>query len=868
MLKKIRSTLSLILILALFVCMLPAEAFSIASNAQPNAEKQSSQTGKALTGNDIIGEDVSLRTSNTKQFRIDDGSYIAVQYDTNVHYKDENGKWQDIDNELVPNIDVSTQITGSYTIKKNNKNTMVSAYSGQGKDFETKDGKYSVSFALNNVKNTQGHVIAQNDKIDGSLNSAINLPNISSSIKYSGIQNGIDLQYTMYGNDVKESIIVNQKQDYYSYSFNLNISNLTPVLNKDGSLNLNDSVSGKSVYLIPAPYMFDAANAVSTDVSYKLDTSGDGTYTLTVTANKDWMNDSSRQFPVTIDPTLVQSSNSSNTEVTYVSSGTPNTNHNGWSALYLGYDSAGTYKNRILMRVNSLPPLPENSVVVNATMYYGQISYSHVGMSSMNVEAHPLTSHPASLRDATWNTQPTFNTNEIIDYTTVSSSTSSTYVGWDLTRLTKGWYSGYENNGVVLMASNESSMSGSSCAKASFYSVVNPLTYVVQYRNNVGLEDYYTYNTQDIGRAGTGYISDYSTQLTLKEDDATNAGAVSFTLSHFYNSAYAWNNFTSGYLHTADYSNMLMGCGWKLSAQQSVVQTTIKDPNNNDVTYLVYTDGDGTEHYFSYNSSDGYYHDEDGLNLKIQKTTPPGYTDYTMTDLKGNKVEFYNGLLAVMTDSNLNKIYFIYNNASAPISGTGWYPTGSGDRLLAIRQLNNGESASITLATLTYDSNGYLSTIMDRSNNQTSYSYGNIGSNKVLTTITHTDGTMATYTYDPDIVKLSKATDSESKRAIAYTYDIPSKKMTGIQEFGVSASAGNTQYLFRSPTGYTKYRDIGADRIRNTSDDILTYILFDNAGHTINEYSTDSTGTTILGATSNAYSEQSGTSGSNNVSAQ
>lgn len=45
---------------------------------------------------DISFEVEALREENIKQFRMNDGSYVAVQYDTPVHYEDENGQWRTI----------------------------------------------------------------------------------------------------------------------------------------------------------------------------------------------------------------------------------------------------------------------------------------------------------------------------------------------------------------------------------------------------------------------------------------------------------------------------------------------------------------------------------------------------------------------------------------------------------------------------------------------------------------------------------------------------------------------------------------------------------------------------------------------------
>lgn len=41
-----------------------------------------------------------MREENVKHFRLPDGSMIAAQYDTAVHYRDESGTWQNIDNTL------------------------------------------------------------------------------------------------------------------------------------------------------------------------------------------------------------------------------------------------------------------------------------------------------------------------------------------------------------------------------------------------------------------------------------------------------------------------------------------------------------------------------------------------------------------------------------------------------------------------------------------------------------------------------------------------------------------------------------------------------------------------------------------------
>ena len=91
---------------------------------------------------------------------------------------------------------------------------------------------------------------------------------------------------------------------------------------------------------------------------------------------------------------------------------------------------------------------------------------------------------------------------------------------------------------------------------------------------------------------------------------------------------------------------MILGAGWKLSAQETVVSQTVGN-----TTYRIYTDADGTEHFFQYNSASGKYEDEDGLGLTIT-----GSGSYTMTDLYGNTWYFGSGFLKWKTDAYGNKI--------------------------------------------------------------------------------------------------------------------------------------------------------------------------------------------------------------------
>jgi hypothetical protein len=55
----------------------------------------------------VLGEDISKRSESVKHFRMSDGSFMAVSYGVPVHYEDQQGQWQDINNIPVMTTSVS-----------------------------------------------------------------------------------------------------------------------------------------------------------------------------------------------------------------------------------------------------------------------------------------------------------------------------------------------------------------------------------------------------------------------------------------------------------------------------------------------------------------------------------------------------------------------------------------------------------------------------------------------------------------------------------------------------------------------------------------------------------------------------------------
>lgn len=682
------------------------------------------------------------------------------------------------------------------------------------------------------------------DKYNWDVNDVIP-QKLQSSLIYQNVFPGIDLQYTIFGYNIKEQIIINEPQESYRFDFLLESSSLTAVLNENSSVSFLNS-DQEEIYRIPIPCMEDASGLGSFDVHFALNETEQGTV-LTVEADKEWINSEERTYPVKIDPTLVVVSGNALEDIysVYTMEAAPNDTTLGRQWLYVGaqpYSSSNDGRYRTYMHFQTMPTVPSGSEVVDAQLSLYKTAYTQRYCEQLPIGAYEVTTDLPSgyssyydwFSKMTWRRdQPEYDTSNAIDY--AFGKAGKEYVTWHLTELVKKWYiEGTSNTTIALAMTNEDAIQTTSYyASATFYAYAGsiPPILTVSYRNNTGIEPYYTYATLGAGEAGTAYISDHTGQLKIAKELVSYASSTNpFSLNLIYNSDYFARSSTD-YCPPAKLGlSMNVGSGWTLDCIQRVEAETISN-----ISYLKYTDGDGTIHYFRKDSSkdSSYYYDEDGLSLKIKST---GTNAYLMSDDDGNEWTFSGNYLTSIKDSDGNKININYNNG----------------RLSAITQENNGQSA-ITVATFTYSGNDLIS-VTDAAGNVYTLTYS--GTN--LVGIKRGSSTIASYTYSG--YQATKMTDSESGYSLSFTYS--NGKVSRYQEVNNSGTGATVSVTYPDHSE-TVYRDHGADRVSGNSDDVLTHYLFDYAGRTVNAYTTDNTGN-ILGATNAVYSGSGSTDKANN----
>lgn len=735
---------------------------------------------------------------------------------------------------------------------------------------------------------------------------------LSSSVIYEEVWQNTDLDYSINGNNIKECIVVNAPCTEYIYRFRLNLTGLTPALNDDGSISLFADY-GEIIFTIPTPYMTDDEGAYSDAVTYSLMQETDGEYLLTVAADKTWINDSGRSFPVKIDPTIFKEGSAADKSIitSYVNSGRPNsTSYENKRYIRCGYftnadaDANCTGYTVGLIYIKNLPTLPNGSVPTQAYLNLLQTSY---GVNIHSNYPKIYTSAPNSavtdttaetyLNGITWNgffsniTYGAANDNgelTALDY--VKASSASLYDNlWDITSAVQTWYNEKDSTNpsiskLLVLDDGHATASNARATYAGYgYDISNALNLpqiIVEYRNTVGTESVYDYHSQSAGRAGVGYVNNFTLGLSFQVPILSSVSEVlPFSLSLVYNSQHSGSHFTaSSDVHTEDYTTSKVGYGWKTSVQQSVVPVNITGNDSTTVKYLVYTDADGTEHYFAKtDGSSTVYEDEDGLDLTITASSSASNpTCYTMTDKNNNTWKFYYGYLSSFTDYNGNSLYYVYNGINYSTSSTAWRPSSSTTtyRVTSVWRQNAGVTSAEKIATLSYNRSGYLTSVTDQAGRKTTIAIDS--SNNKLSTITFPDEVTATYSYDVENGQnlLEEACDNEMGYKIRYTFtkQLGQQRVYTIEEHawdGTTWLKGDCMRAYKAEAVYSRFRYYGADGKPDTQndrseDDIVSRFWFDNCGRTVNATTFNYDETEILNVSASTYTKNEGTDKKNN----
>ncbi len=630
----------------------------------------------------------------------------------------------------------------------------------------------------------------------------------------------ISFEYHVVGNYLKENIVIREKSVLEPFRFELDTNGMTAELQENRSVLISNVTEEEPLFLMNAPFMYDAAGARTSEVEVTLTETANG-YLYTMTPSEEWLSDPARAYPVTIDPHIEKITSYANVKDTTVSFKTRGATVGASSlesSAEIAYLKVGRQYNgnELGAAVYFAVPsnIPKSARIVQATMdvagYRGGLSTCP---SDTQINAYRITSdwnvgnikeNKVLYTDSSPKT-PSYDS-AALDYFIYNDSAepSNPWKEIDITRAVQEWVNGTPNYGILLRGVNLPS-SGDRLAR--FYDSDNGVEnsdpqYAFWYRDTSGLEDYWSYHSHSAGIAGNGYLNDFNGNLVFIHDDAsTVSDLMPATVSHVYNSS-------------ASNEASRFGNGWRLNVMQTL--EAVKSGSGVDPAQYpyVYTDGDGTKHYFYKDTKDGNkIKDEDGMGMEYSAYPNPTYDLKHQITLKDKTKLIFgtDSYLRRIIDTNGNTIQFQYGPRSDG-NFLGYITDAVGNRII-----------------MTYTSDySKLTKITDESTGRvTSFQYDSAGN---LTSITHSDGGKAVYTY---FGKLLNSVTDPTGYGMRYYYLGNTFRVYKIQE-RYNGAVSQSMELDFSKVNQTTFTTHGMDGNYDTEGDnqVITY-QFDNFGHPV-----------------------------------
>ena len=631
------------------------------------------------------GARVELRkrkTPFTKTYKDPTGIFHTEVSDVQMSYRNRSGNWRDIDNQLLPQ-------------------------SENGYDYVNKANSFKVRFARNNqqgklvyIEFDSNHWIAFSPSDSFTQSSTPT----STSILYSGAKKGVNLQYILDGNKLKERIIFNSPPASNVFSFDLTYQGLSFIRQQDGSINAVDAQTGAGFFSFKKPNAIDSADKSTVNTSVDI-TNSMLSGRIIITIDADWLKNAS--YPVIVDPAVLVDTSvnvTSNIIDTFVSSSNPNTSYMGDFYLRVGsFADLGVC--RTLIKFRELPSIPPGAKITGATLLLPAADGNAIPINAYNIIS--------DWNDlwVIWNTMPSID----IANPLALNHMEQLYTDWkiDITSLVSDWYSGKRANyGIMLQAASDASpgitfSSTENTTEGNAHLIIN---YTV---DELGTEPYYVFH-------GNTNISNGN--LVLNYTDVTLPGrGIPITITRTYN------------LRSDEVT--AVGKRWRSNTMMRL--NTI----NKEIVQLV--DGDGTTKTYLRVADDNY-------------RAPVGVYDkltfkddiYTLEEKSGVKYNFtIDGLLKEIVDKNKTNITsFSYQDSRLDTirDASGRYVSFGYD---------NGKLKSITGNEITgvyYDYNGDEMVSVSRKDssgnilNKTVYSYDDTTNSM---TITDYKGNTTTLTY-------------------------------------------------------------------------------------------------------------------------
>jgi RHS repeat-associated protein len=278
--KVLRSSLRRPALIAfILVCVLGAGCTAaIASGGETQAPQPTDQSAESSAAVELPAD----RTATTKTFSLLDGARETRVFQAPVNYRDEAGEWRSIEEGFEPE-----------------DNAFVNAASSFEARLPRRLGSAPVRVDFGDAWISE--------QLLGQPSEAGELEGEAAS--YEAASAGTEFEFSTLPGGVEEKVVLENVAQPSTLRFELGTSpGVVPSITSEGSVIFRDA-QGEIVATLPRPVMYDSASpqpALSDAVGYKLNPRGEGLWELILEANREWLAQSERQWPVVIDPAITE----------------------------------------------------------------------------------------------------------------------------------------------------------------------------------------------------------------------------------------------------------------------------------------------------------------------------------------------------------------------------------------------------------------------------------------------------------------------------------------------------------------------------------------------------------------------------------
>ena len=291
-----------------------------------------------------VRELVGRRTATGSYFELSDGRIQAELSAAPVHYRDAHGGWQPID--------TTVRASARPGFRLGNESNAFATFFGGSTDslvrFE-QDGR-RVSVGLAGARRAVAPVAAGN------------------VVRFGQVLPGVDLVYRVTPQEFKEEIVLAAAPADPTFTFTVDTGGLLARQRADGSIGFwRASGEGEPLYVMPRPFMTDAADdasspygkafspKVSQSVTSRSVTQSGSRLTVTVRADRAWLVDPARKYPVVIDPTIKVEPTPSQAQDTMILSDSAGSNLDGSWRMSVGTTTTGAARSLLKFPLTGVP---------------------------------------------------------------------------------------------------------------------------------------------------------------------------------------------------------------------------------------------------------------------------------------------------------------------------------------------------------------------------------------------------------------------------------------------------------------------------------------------------------------------------------